>query len=166
MAGKCPTQLGSFWDRCDRHTKLIPLVVDDLRDIARCYLALELGLGLLGWQAEGEAQHEPSEASKPQQDPHVGRDVGAYRIERLIAQGGMGAVYLATRTLDFEQRVALKLVHPQRQTVNVIRRFAAERQILARLEHPHIARLLDGGTTDLQNLHRGAIRPSEFGDPS
>ncbi len=81
-------------------------------------------------------------------DPHVGREVGGYRIERLIARGGMGAVYLAARIQDFEQRVALKLVHPHRQTVGVIRRFAAERQILARLEHPHIARLLDGGSTD------------------
>lgn len=87
-------------------------------------------------------------ADGPAEDPNLGRRVGPYRIERLIARGGMGAVYLATRQDDFEKRVALKLVHPKRQTVEVLRRFAAERQILARLEHPQIARILDGGTTD------------------
>ncbi len=81
-------------------------------------------------------------------DPNLGRRVGPYRVERLIAHGGMGAVYLATRQDDFEKRVALKLVHPELRTTEVVRRFAAERQILARLEHPSIARILDGGTTD------------------
>ncbi len=81
-------------------------------------------------------------------DPNLGRRIGPYRVERLLARGGMGAVYLATRQDDFEQRVALKLVQPELRTVEVLRRFAAERQILARLEHPHIGRILDGGTTD------------------
>lgn len=80
--------------------------------------------------------------------PDPGRRVGPYRIERLIAQGGMGAVYLATRQDDFEKRVALKLVRPELKTAEIVRRFAAERQILARLEHPNIASVFDGGTTD------------------
>jgi eukaryotic-like serine/threonine-protein kinase len=69
---------------------------------------------------------------------------GPYRLLRLIGQGGMGEVHLAERCDGaFEQRVALKLLpHP---TLGLIRRFRQERQILARLEHPDIARLLDGG---------------------
>jgi serine/threonine-protein kinase len=79
----------------------------------------------------------------------AGARVGAYRIVREIGQGGMGAVYLAERADgQFEQRVALKLVKPGLTTAEFLRRFRAERQILARLQHPHIARLLDGGVDD------------------
>lgn len=69
---------------------------------------------------------------------------GPYRLLRLLGQGGMGEVHLAERADGvFEQRVALKLVpHP---TPGLIQRFVQERQILARMEHPNIARLLDGG---------------------
>ncbi len=88
----------------------------------------------------------PGEASSA--DPNLGRRIGPYRVERLIARGGMGAVYLAARQDDYQHRVALKLVHPELQTAELLRRFAAERQILANLQHPHIARILDGGTTD------------------
>ncbi len=78
----------------------------------------------------------------------VGRRVGPYRLARLLGKGGMGAVYLAEREQDFEQRVALKLVRRGLADGDAVRRFEAERQILARLEHPNIARLLDGGTTE------------------
>ncbi|MFT3790051.1 MAG: protein kinase [Rudaea sp.] len=72
------------------------------------------------------------------------RRFGAYRLLRLIGRGGMGEVHLAERADgEFEQRVALKLLpHP---TPGLMQRFRRERQILARLEHPNIARLLDGG---------------------
>jgi serine/threonine-protein kinase len=79
--------------------------------------------------------------------PAEGRLVGPYRLVRLLGRGGMGAVYLAQRQEEFEQRVALKLVRPALLDRGALSRFRAERQILARLEHPHIARLLDGGTT-------------------
>ena len=77
-------------------------------------------------------------------DPAPGHDVGPYRLLQLIGRGGMGQVFLAERNDgQFEQRVALKLLlHPG---AALLRRFLAERQILARLEHPNIARLLDGG---------------------
>jgi len=72
------------------------------------------------------------------------RRFGAYRLIRLVGAGGMGEVHLAERSDgQFEQRVALKLL-PQ-PTPGLIQRFRQERQILARLEHPNIARLLDGG---------------------
>lgn len=77
----------------------------------------------------------------------VGRKVGPFLLVELLGRGGMGEVYLAERTSDFEQRVALKLVQTRWVNPALVRRFHAERQILARLEHPNIARLLDGGTT-------------------
>ena len=81
----------------------------------------------------GDTEYEPGS-----------RRFGAYRLIRLIGAGGMGEVHLADRSDgQFEQRVALKLL-PQ-PTPGLMHRFRQERQILARLEHPNIARLLDGG---------------------
>ena len=77
----------------------------------------------------------------------VGSRVGPYRIIRHIAHGGMGTVYLAEREDHFKQRVALKTLHPDKTTDSVLKRFYAERQILADLDHPHIARIYDGGAT-------------------
>ncbi|MGQ0648442.1 MAG: protein kinase domain-containing protein [Gemmatimonadaceae bacterium] len=80
---------------------------------------------------------------------NTGRAVGPYRIVRELGRGGMGAVYLAERTDgQFEQLVALKVIKRGMDTEEIHRRFRAERQILARLNHPHIARLLDGGLTE------------------
>jgi serine/threonine protein kinase/tetratricopeptide (TPR) repeat protein len=81
-------------------------------------------------------------------DDAIGMIVGNYRIEREIGRGGMGRVYLAKRADDaFEQRVAVKLVRGDFDSEAVWRRFRRERQILADLEHPFIARLIDGGVT-------------------
>ena len=75
--------------------------------------------------------------------------VGPYRLLSRIARGGMGTVYLAARADEhFEKKVAVKLIRRGMDTDDVLRRFVSERQILARLEHPHIARLLDGGLAD------------------
>lgn len=78
-----------------------------------------------------------------------GRLLGPYRVLSEIARGGMGAVYLAERADgQYQQRVALKLIKRGMDIDPILRRFRAERQILASLEHPNIARLLDGGTSD------------------
>ena len=82
-------------------------------------------------------------------DAWIGQRLGPYRLMRLIGQGGMGAVYEGVREDDFQRRVAIKLVKFGFDSDFARRRFQQERQILARLEHPHIARLLDGG--DYQN---------------
>ena len=74
--------------------------------------------------------------------------VGPYRIERLVGSGGMGMVFLAVREDDFEQRVALKVVGHGLNSEEILARFYNERQILAHLEHPGIARILDGGVTE------------------
>ena len=77
-----------------------------------------------------------------------GTRLGPYEIVRLLGRGGMGAVYLAARADgEFRHRVAIKTIPRGMDTADVLRRFRAERQILAGLTHPNIARLLDGGTT-------------------
>jgi eukaryotic-like serine/threonine-protein kinase len=74
--------------------------------------------------------------------------VGAYKVIREIGRGGMGAVYLAMRGDDaFDKQVAIKLIKRGMDTDAILSRFVMERQILAQLDHPNIARLLDGGTT-------------------
>ncbi len=79
----------------------------------------------------------------------AGRRIGAYAIVREIGRGGMGAVYLAQRADgEFKKQVAIKLLKRGTDTDEVLRRFRAEREILASLEHPFIGRLFDGGTTD------------------
>ncbi|CAN5370019.1 hypothetical protein BH20ACI1_BH20ACI1_26720 [soil metagenome] len=81
-------------------------------------------------------------------DSLVGETVGNYRIVREVERGGMGVVYEAVRfDGEFEQRVAVKLVNRHFFSSELISRFKRERQILARLEHPNIIRLLDGGLT-------------------
>jgi eukaryotic-like serine/threonine-protein kinase len=77
-----------------------------------------------------------------------GRRLGPYRIVREVGRGGMGLVFEAVREGEYQQTVALKLAPWSRDLAVVDARFRQERQILAGLVHPHIARLLDGGTED------------------
>jgi eukaryotic-like serine/threonine-protein kinase len=78
----------------------------------------------------------------------VGEQIGAYRVVRELGGGGMGAAYLAVRADQmYEKTVAIKVLRRGMDTEAVLRRFRHERQILAGLDHPNIARLLDGGTT-------------------
>jgi serine/threonine-protein kinase len=78
-----------------------------------------------------------------------GRHAGPYRLEREVGEGGMGTVYLAVRDDDaYQKRVAVKVLRGGLLGDEVRRRFRRERQILANLDHPNIARLLDGGTID------------------
>lgn len=81
--------------------------------------------------------------------PRTGWRIGAYAVERELGRGGMGTVFLAARADgQFDKEVAIKVLKRGMDTDEVLRRFAAERHILARLDHPNIARLLDAGTTD------------------
>lgn len=78
----------------------------------------------------------------------IGSRIGPYRLLEQIGSGGMGAVYLAEREEQYEQKVALKLVDPALvRSPDILARFRFERQVLAQLNHPNIARLLDGGIT-------------------
>src|ERR1700682_5966963 len=86
---------------------------------------------------------------EPPDESLVGHQFGAYQVIREIGRGGLGAVYLAARADDeYRKQVAIKLVRRGLDTEDILRRFRNERQILAQLDHPNIARLIDGGTTD------------------
>jgi eukaryotic-like serine/threonine-protein kinase len=89
------------------------------------------------------------ELSGDQEDRWKGARVGAYTLEERIAEGGMGVVYRARRSdSQYEQDVAVKLLAASLKTADMQARFRAERQILANLNHPHIAKLIDGGETN------------------
>ncbi|HEY6565576.1 MAG TPA: serine/threonine-protein kinase, partial [Pirellulaceae bacterium] len=92
---------------------------------------------------EAVAHELATEGSRP------GDRIAAYRLIRRVAEGGMGEVWLAERADgQFEQRVAIKLLRPGLHQSAMLERFRHERQVLAQLAHPFIARLLDGGATD------------------
>jgi WD40 repeat protein/serine/threonine protein kinase len=79
----------------------------------------------------------------------VGKQFGPYRVLALLGHGGMGSVWLAKRSDGlFTRQVALKLIHPALKSRVLSERFAREREILASLNHPHIARLLDAGSAE------------------
>jgi serine/threonine protein kinase/tetratricopeptide (TPR) repeat protein len=87
--------------------------------------------------------------SDPPSDAMIGCRIGTYEIAERIGAGGMGEVYRAFRADDqYRKQVAIKLVRAGHDSDFVVRRFKNERQILASLDHPNIARLLDGGTTE------------------
>src|ERR1017187_4834918 len=88
-------------------------------------------------------------AQEPDPDERlIGTHLGPYKVEAIAGPGGMGGVYRASRDdAEFHQQVAIKLVRVPAASPDTWRRFRQERQILARLSHPNIARLLDGGST-------------------
>ena len=91
----------------------------------------------------------PADADDPLSAAAIGRRFGPYRLVREIGRGGMASVFVAERDDgQFQQRVAIKVIKRGMDTAHVLDRFRAERQILASLDHPNIARLLDGGTAD------------------
>ncbi|HUE71664.1 MAG TPA: serine/threonine-protein kinase, partial [Pirellulaceae bacterium] len=77
-----------------------------------------------------------------------GTQIGPYKLLQQIGEGGMGVVYMAEQSEPVERRVALKIIKPGMDTRQVIARFEAERQALAMMDHPHIAKVFDAGTTD------------------
>ncbi len=80
-------------------------------------------------------------------EPGASSRIGPYLILNEAARGGMGVVYQAVRADDYQQKVAIKLIKRDLETEFLIARFRQERQVLALLNHPNIARILDGGTT-------------------
>src|SRR5262249_17191750 len=78
----------------------------------------------------------------------LGRVVGPYKLLQPIGEGGMGTVFMAEQQQPGQRKVALKVVKPGRDSRQVLARFESERQALALMDHPNIAKVLDGGTTD------------------
>ncbi|SPE26020.1 Serine/threonine protein kinase with TPR repeats [Candidatus Sulfopaludibacter sp. SbA3] len=113
----------------------------DLRGEVEALLALEAQAATM--LNTGDAPGRPHAEMAP---PAA---IGAYRVVRELGQGGMGVVYLGERADgQFRQQAAIKLITSGRHNARMERRFRRERQILAQLQHPGIARLLDGGATD------------------
>ena len=79
----------------------------------------------------------------------TGGTIGPYRLLQEIGEGGMGTVFMAEQERPVRRRVALKLIRPGMDSRQVIGRFEAERQALALMDHPNIARVLDAGSTPL-----------------
>ena len=78
----------------------------------------------------------------------AGTQIGPYKLIEEIGQGGMGVVYMAEQKEPVRRRVALKIIKPGMDSRQVIARFDAERQTLAIMDHPNIARIIDAGTTE------------------
>jgi serine/threonine protein kinase len=77
----------------------------------------------------------------------IGSRIGRYKLLQEIGVGGMGTVYMAEQTEPVKRMVALKVIKPGMDTAQVVARFEAERQALALMDHPNIAKVLDAGTT-------------------
>src|SRR6185436_12112100 len=124
-----------------------------------------LGLGL------EKPEDQPESASNPVEDPDAskspaeslrgaapgfpslteksGDHIGRYRLLQEIGHGGCGVVYMAEQEEPVRRKVALKVIKLGMDTRQVVARFEAERQALALMDHPHIAKVLDAGSTDL-----------------
>ena len=98
-------------------------------------------------QADGFLR-PPSAATVTQPTPErPGSWIGPYKLLQQLGEGGMGVVFMAEQTEPVRRRVALKVIKPGLDSAQVLARFEAERQALALMDHPNIARVLDAGTT-------------------
>ncbi|WP_305097195.1 serine/threonine-protein kinase [Croceibacterium aestuarii] len=118
-------------------------VTEEIRKFALALLVSENQMRVpINTGGAGEALRDADEEFEPP-------DLPGYRLVRLLGRGGMGAVFLAERTArDFQQKVAIKVIKPGVLGDTLVDRFRRERQILARLNHPNIAHLHDGGETE------------------
>jgi tetratricopeptide (TPR) repeat protein/predicted Ser/Thr protein kinase len=114
---------------------------------------LEADRGFAGSVAD-VIRKEAEELASESLEAGAGRRIGPYRLLRVIGKGGMGLVYLGVlEGEDFQKPVAIKLIQRGMDSELMVDRFRRERQILARLDHPYIARLLDGGSTPTGQLY-------------
>lgn len=145
-----------FYEAIERAAAEWPAFLDeacgddvDLRRGVETLLARHTQTGVLfeapaGWVEEALRELAGSTSADAAVE---GRNIGPYRLERELGSGGMGRVFLARRE-DLPKQVALKLVREPLASPDRVRRFRSEQRILAALEHPHIAQLLDAGVTD------------------
>ncbi len=157
--GLPPARRPEFLERECEGSPGLRAVVDDL-------LAEHAILG--GFlESPAHASGDPPETRVPRERP--GDRLGPYRLHEVIGEGGCGIVYHAEQEEPVRRRVALKIIKLGMDTRGVIARFEAERQALALMEHPHIARVLDAGATEtgrpffVMELVRG-IRITEYCD--
>src|SRR5262245_3909271 len=105
---------------------------------------------LAAHSAAGDFLAEPAAAVPTDrfvEPDRVGGRVGPYKLLQKIGEGGMGVVYMADQEEPVKRRVALKIIQPGTDSRTILARFEAERQALALMDHPNIARVLDASTT-------------------
>lgn len=140
-------------DRPDAHLGLTPDPDTGLGTIAGA-TAADFVLGATVAVPSGatigssEADHRPVGPPLAPADPVGTTIAGRYKVRQAIGEGGMGSVYLAEQVAPVRRQVALKLIRAGMDSRTVLARFESERQALAIMDHPHIARVLDAGTTD------------------
>jgi len=103
---------------------------------------------LLPEDLTADATHE-----SPFHDEAVGQTLGRYKLLERVGEGGYGVVYVAEQTEPVRRRVALKVIKLGMDTKQVVARFEAERQALALMDHPNIAKVLEAGTTEQGRLY-------------
>ncbi|PHS06667.1 MAG: hypothetical protein COA78_14100 [Blastopirellula sp.] len=130
-------------DRIDREAYLKEVCGDDTQLYQRLCKLLEANL-IDDSFLEQTTTQQPSTSIQES----AGTIIGPYKLLQQIGEGGMGVVYMAEQTDPVKRKVALKIIKPGMDTRKVVARFEAERQALALMEHPNIARVLDGGSTD------------------
>ncbi len=118
-----------------------PTVIQRIRDLLRAHE--EEQSFLESPPSEYAAMGDQSSLSE-----RPGTVIGPYKLLQQIGEGGMGVVFMAEQTEPVQRTVALKIIKPGMDTRQVIARFEAERQALAMMDHPNIAKVLDAGTTE------------------
>lgn len=131
----------------ERDTFLAGACAEELRSEVRALLAADAEAERDGFLSVPCPARPRADVKGGGEGALVGQRLGPYQVLRRIGGGGMGNVYLALRVDDYRQAVALKVLKCGLDTEELRQRFHGERQILARLQHPNVARLLDGGTT-------------------
>src|SRR5262249_8984591 len=135
---RCPDQREAYLDRaCDGDPAL-------RQQVARLLEAHAAGGSLFNGSPAATDATGPFEPSPEA----CGTVIGPYKLMEQIGEGGMGVVYVAEQTRPVRRKVALKIIRPGMDTRQVVARFEAERQALAMMDHPNIARVLDGGATE------------------
>src|SRR6516164_8916423 len=123
-------------EACAGHPELLGRLRELLSAHEQSQGPLDHGTGPLGVTVDEAPRERP------------GTVIGPYKLMEQIGEGGMGLVFVAEQQQPVRRKVALKVVKPGMDTKQVIARFEAERQALALMDHLHIARVFDGGTTD------------------
>jgi serine/threonine protein kinase/tetratricopeptide (TPR) repeat protein len=119
---------------------------------------------LVRHEAAGSFLESPARAVDPYptidepKDERPGMVIGPYKLLQQIGEGGMGTVFMAEQTHPVQRKVALKIIRPGMDSRQVIARFEAERQALALMDHPNIAKVLDAGTTGARGQGAGVRR--------
>ena len=108
---------------------------------------------LLATQGETNRPTMKDEFAEVPADEAVGQTLGRYKLLERVGEGGCGVVYVAEQTEPVRRRVALKVIKLGMDTKQVVARFEAERQALAMMDHPNIAKVLDAGATDTGRLY-------------